>query len=245
VNYQEQKILFGDGERGINPPRRTFNIRIASYSTGGGAEGNVAAGTLRTMSQGIAFLAGCDNPFPAEGGADMETVENLKSRASGVFKSLQRAVTAEDFQWLSREASASVGRVWCLKEKNRQGEIVIIIIPVIQAGGSLSDKLIPSRELIRRVTGYLEERKLVGTKIRVQGPSYRAFTVKLTLVFNSNVLDVERMKKNIDTTLRSFCHALNGGEGSGWEFGKAVTAGAVLKQLEKVQGISSVDEVRL
>jgi hypothetical protein len=175
----------------------------------------------------------------------METVDNLNSRAAGVFKSLQRAVTAEDFHWLSREASASVGRAWCLKEKNKQGEIVIIIIPVVPSGETVAYKLIPSRELIRRVTVYLDERKLVGTKIRVQGPVYRVFSVKLTLVFRSDILDVERLKKNIEKTLRSFCHALTGGDGEGWEFGKTVTAGAILKQLEKIQGILSIDELRL
>jgi len=245
VDYQERKVHFGDGQRGINPPRRKFNIRIASYSTGGGADGNVAAGTLRTLTQSIAFIAGCDNPFPAEGGADMETVDNLKSRAAGVFKSLQRAVTAEDFEWLAREASASVGRARCLKEKNAQGEIVIVIIPVIPSGETVACKLVPSRELIRRVNSYLEDRKLVGTKIRVQAPVYRVFTIKLTIIFRSDVLDVERMKKTIEETLRTFCHATIGGEGEGWEFGKLVTAGAVLKQLEQVQGILSVDEVRL
>jgi len=245
VDYRGQKVHFGDGQRGINPPTGKFNIRIAEYSTGGGVAGNVAAGTLRAITKSVPFLAGCDNPFPAEGGADMETVDSLKSRAGGVFKSLQRAVTAEDFQWLSREASASVGRAWCLKEKNKQGEIVVSIIPGIPAGESPAYKLVPSRELIRRVTSYLDDRKLVGTKIRVQGPVYRSFSIKLTAVFRSDVLDVERLKKSIDKALRSFCHALTGGEGEGWEFGKAVTAGAVLKQLEKVAGLLSIDEVRL
>jgi hypothetical protein len=245
VDYREQKIYFGDGQRGIIPPRRKFNIRLASYSTGGGATGNVASGTLRTLTQGIPFVAGCDNPYPAEGGEDMETVDNLKSRASGVFKSLQRAVTAEDFQWLSREASASVGRAWCLKEKNKQGEICIIIIPVIPSGENLAYKLIPSRELIRRVTRYLDDRKLVGTKIRVQAPIYRNFNIVLNVVFRSDFLDVERLKKTIGTSLRSFFHPLIGSDGRGWEFGKTVTEGAVLKQLEKVNGILSVDEIHL
>jgi hypothetical protein len=245
VDYREQKIYFGDGQRGVNPPRRKFNIRLAEYHTGGGSAGNVAAGTLRTLTQSIPFVAGCDNPFPAEGGADMETVDNLKSRAAGVFKSLQRAVTAEDFQWLAREASASVARAWCLKEKNRQGEIAVVVIPVVPSGAALGFKLVPSRELIRRVSAYLEERKLVGTRIRVQGPVYRGFNILLTLVFRSDVLDVERLKKSIETSLRSFFHAVSGGDGGGWEFGKSVTGGAVLKQLEKIQSILSVDEVRL
>jgi uncharacterized phage protein gp47/JayE len=245
VDYRSNVIHFGDGQRGINPPRKKFNIKIASYSTGGGSEGNLAPRTLRTITQSIPFIAGCDNPFPAEGGADMETVDNLKSRAAGVFKSLQRAVTAEDFEWLSREASSSVGRAFCLKERNKQGEICIALVPVIPSGENLLYKLIPSRELIRRVKTYLDERKLVGTKLLVQEPHYRNFNISLTLVFKSDVLDAERLKKQIDQSLRSCFHSLIGGSGSGWEAGKAVTGGAVLKQLEKVTGILSVDMVRL
>jgi predicted phage baseplate assembly protein len=245
VDYREQKIFFGDGQRGLIPPRRKFNIKLASYNTGGGSVGNVAAGMLRTLTQSIPFIAGCDNPFPAEGGADIESVDNLKTRAAGVFKSLQRAVTGEDFQWLSREASASVGRAWCLKEANRQGEICVVIIPVLPSGEDLSYKLIPSRELIRRVTIYLNERKLVGTKLRVQGPRYRSFNIQFILVFRSDVLDVERLKKTIETAMRSYFHALYGDNGDGWEFGKAVSGGAVLKQLEKIEGILSVDEAQL
>jgi uncharacterized phage protein gp47/JayE len=245
TDYGEGKIYFGDGRQGVNPPRRKFNIRLASYSAGGGAAGNVAAGTLRILPQSLPFVAGCDNPFPAEGGADRETVESLKSRAAGVFKSLQRAVTAEDFEWLSREASASVGRAWCLREKNRRGEICLVIIPVMPPGADHGDKLVPSRELLRRVSAYLDGRKLVGTKTRLQAPVYRTFRILLTLVFGSEVLDSERLKKNITASLREHFHALTGGEGRGWEFGKAVSSGAVLKQLEKTGGIISVDEVAL
>lgn len=245
VDYQNFTIHFGDGQRGVNPPRRKFNIKLASYSVGGGSAGNVAAGTLRVMSQSVPFIAGCDNPFAAEGGSDMETVENLKSRAAGVFKSLQRAVTAEDFQWLAREASASVGRAHCLRDKNRSGEICVIVIPVMPQGATLADKLVPSRELIRRVTAYLDGRKLVGTKIRVQSPIYRTFDIVLTLVFKSDVLDAERLKKTIAQSLREYFHPLKGHPGDGWEFGKDVTSGAVLKQLERIDGILSVDETKL
>ncbi len=245
VDYRNTIIHFGDGQRGINPPRKKFNIKIASYRTGGGTDGNLASGTLRTLTQSIPFIAGCNNPYPAEGGADMETVDSLKSRAAGVFKSLQRAVTAEDFEWLSREASSSVGRAYCLKERNTHGEICIALIPVIPSGENLSYKLIPSRELVRRVKTYLDERKLVGTKIKVQEPHYRRFNIALTLVFKSDVLDGERLKKIIDQSLRSCFHPLIGGSGDGWEFGKVVTAGSVLKQLEKTEGILSVDAVNL
>lgn len=245
LDYQEGKIYFGDGQRGVNPPRTKFNIRLDSYSTGGGSRGNVAAHTLRVLSRSIPFVAGCDNPFPAEGGADMETVDSLKARAAGAFKSLQRAVTVEDFQWLAREASASVGRAHCLKEKNVRGEICIIVIPVLYPGATFADRLVPSRELIRRVKDYLGDRKLVGTKINVHGPIYRSFDLLVALVIKSDVLDEERLKKDIDNSFRKHFHPLLGNQGEGWEFGKDVTGGAVLKQLERIPGILSVNTAEL
>lgn len=245
VDYKANKIHFGDGQHGVSPVRKKFNIRLDFYETGGGAVGNVAGNTLRILSQNIPFIATCNNPFPAEGGSDMENIDSLKSRAAGVFKSLQRAVTAEDFEWLSHEASASVGRACCLNEKNLHDEICIVIIPVQLNDTPLSEKLIPSRELLRRVTAYLDERKLVGTRIRVQAPVYRSFSISLSLSFKSDVLDTERMKKNITANLYTYFHVLCGGSGNGWEQGKAVTVGAVLKQLEKIEGILSVEAVTL
>lgn len=245
VDYKANKIYFGDGQRGVSPVRKKFNIKLDFYQTGGGAVGNVAAHTLRVLSKNIPFITACDNPFPAEGGADMESIDSLKARAAGVFKSLQRAVTAEDFEWLAREASASVGRAYCLKEKNAHDEIVTIIIPVLPKDTALNVKLLPSRELIRRVAAHLEERKLIGTRIRVQAPVYRSFSISLKLSFKSDILDIERIKKSISVNLYTYFHILFGGLGDGWEQGKAVTTGAVLKQLERIDGILSIDSVEL
>jgi hypothetical protein len=242
VDYENGVIFFGDGLRGINPPRGKFNIKLASYAVGGGAAGNAAPAELRVLPQSIPFIAGCENPFAAEGGADRETLDSLKSRAAGILKSRGRAVTAEDFAALACEASASVGRAVCLQEKNRQGEIRVVIIPSPLGDDALDRKLTPSRELLRRVTLYLEARKLVGTRIRVQGPVYRGFRIMLTLTSSPGVLDWDRLRKSITVSLKKSFHALWGG---GWEFGKAVSAGAVFKQLEKTEGILSVDEAIL
>lgn len=245
IDYSSGQIQFGDGIHGVNPPKRKFNIMAASYKVGGGAAGNIAAHKIQFITQSIPYIAGCDNPFAAEGGADMETVEDLKSRAAGVFKSLNRAVTAEDFQWLAREASASVGRSFCLKDRNSLGEICTVVIPKMDADTSVKAKLVPSRELIRKVKDYLDERKLVGTKVYVSAPVYRNFDIRLSLVFKTNVFDYESEKRKIEEQLHRYFHALYGGEGDGWEFGKYVTAGAVLKQLEKNSSVLSVNETEL
>ena len=242
VDYSTGKIVFGDGIHGVNPPKGKFNIVAEEYKVGGGENGNVAAHKIQFMTQSIPYISGCDNPFPSEGGCDMETVDSLKSRAAGVFKSLNRAVTSDDFQWLSREASSSVGRAYCPKTKTKAGEIRTIIIPEIASGNTYESKLIPSRELIRRVRKYLDDRKIVGSRIVVSGPIYRDFSIKVILEFKSNVFNSESEKQKIKENLVFYFHSLVGDKGDGWEFGKSVTVGAILKQLEKIDSVLSVTE---
>lgn len=245
IDYTTGKIQFGDGSKGVNPPKGKFNILMKSYQCGGGSIGNVAKNTIRGLLKGIPFISGCTNPYPAEGGADMEKIDGLKARAAGSFKSLQRAVTSEDFKWLAMEASSSVGRAHCLKNRNSKNEICTIILPVRTSGLDYSTKLIPSRELIRRVKEYLDDRKIVGTPICVQGPVYKDFNIDLSLTFKSSVFDEGRTKKKIENILREYFDSLKGEDGHGWTFGKEITTGSILKQLEKVEEILSFNKVEL
>jgi hypothetical protein len=245
VDYSSGKIMFGDGIHGMTPPKGKFNIRIGEYRVGGGEAGNVAAHKLQFMTQSIPYIAGCDNPFASEGGSDMETVDNLKSRAAGVFKSLKRGVTREDFEWLSREASGSVGRAYCLKNRTRKGEIKTVIIPKLSAGTSYEYKLMPSRELMRRVRMHLDETKLVGTKITVEGPVYRDFDISISVEFKSNVFNIDSEKQEIKEMFQKYFHSLEGDDGKGWKFGKPVTIGLILKQLEKINSILVINEAQI
>lgn len=245
IDYSCGKILFGDGTRGVNPPKGKFNILMKVYHTGGGTIGNVAKNTLQGLIQSIPFISGCTNPFPAEGGADMETVDSLKGRAAGDFKNLQRAVTSEDFQWLARKASSNVGRSYCLKKRNEKNEICTVIIPVRPAGVGYDIKLIPSRELIRRVKEFLNDRKLVGTPICVQAPVYKEFNITLAITFKSDVLDEGKTKEQIEEVLRRNFDCLEGDSGTGWEFGKEVNIGMIMKQLEKINEILSINSLEV
>lgn len=245
VDYTTGRIQFGDGAKGVNPPKGKFNVMMKSYHTGGGSVGNVARNTIRGLLKGIPFVSGCTNPYPAEGGADMEGVDSLKARAAGSFKSLQRAVTSEDFKWLALESSSSVGRAHCLKHRNSKNEVCTVIVPVRASGTGYDTKLVPSRELIRRVKEYLDERKIVGTPICVQGPVYKDFNIVVSVSFKSSVFDEGKTKKKIENNLLRYFDGLDGEDGSGWTFGKELSNGSVLKQLEKIDEILTINRVEL
>lgn len=245
VDYSTGQILFGDGVKGINPPKGKFNIMMKHYHTGGGAVGNVTKNTISGLLKGIPFISGCTNPYPAEGGSDMERIDSLKARAAGSFKSLHRAVTTEDYEWIALEASSSVARAHCLKNRTSKNEVCTIVVPVRSEGFGYENKLIPSRELLRRIKEYLDERKIVGTPICVRGPVYKEFNISLGLTLKSSVYDDAKVSQQIEKMLRIFYDSIEGDEGNGWIFGKEVTSGSVLKKLENVDEILSINNVEI
>jgi len=244
IDFQKNSILFGDGKKGVIPPRGKNNIVIRQYRVGGGLSGNVGAGTVKVLRKSVPFMAGVENPLPSSGGADLEELDNLKKRASGIFRSRNRAVTSEDFSWLAYEASSSVGRTICLPKVNNQGEIVVIIIPRREKI-DLKEKLYPSSELIRRVKDFLNERKLVGTKLCVSGPLYRSVSIHLKLVFKKEIKETRSAKDEIEKKILSALHPLIGGKGNGWEFGESLQKEFIQRTLDRDSSIHHLEDIRL
>ena len=95
-------------------PAKGEQLRLRSYATGGGRGGNVSRGAISVLKSSIPYVARVENRHAARGGVDGEDLENAKQRGPILLRTRARAVTAEDFEQLSREAAPEVGRVRCL-----------------------------------------------------------------------------------------------------------------------------------
>ena len=93
---------------GAVPPAGSA-LRFTRYRHGGGRAGNVAAGALTTLASRLAGVESVTNPQPAAGGADAEPLESARRRAALELRTRSRAVTVEDFERLTVEASAAGG----------------------------------------------------------------------------------------------------------------------------------------
>src|SRR5690606_30615051 len=77
---EQNKIIFSDGIYGMSPPlSSTSNIRVISYRTGEGANGNVKEDTIRGMKFSRNDLK-LTNLFPAYGGAEAESISEALAR---------------------------------------------------------------------------------------------------------------------------------------------------------------------
>lgn len=93
-----ETIRFGDGIfGGIPDPGVVFQV---AYRVGGGTIGNVAADSITRVDPTAASLVlTATNPFPALGGSDEETDEQVRRLAPQAFRARQfRAVRPEDYE---------------------------------------------------------------------------------------------------------------------------------------------------
>jgi predicted phage baseplate assembly protein len=90
-------VLFGDGVEGATLPTGQQNIR-ANYRIGLGAAGNVAAGAISTLIDRPLGVSGVTNPQAATGGADADTVDDIRANAPLSVLTLGRAVSITDYQ---------------------------------------------------------------------------------------------------------------------------------------------------
>jgi predicted phage baseplate assembly protein len=74
------------------------NNIIGYYRTGSGSAGNVASGAITTLMQRPLGVSGVTNPQAATGGADPESVDDVRSNAPQTVLTLGRAVSIADYQ---------------------------------------------------------------------------------------------------------------------------------------------------
>jgi predicted phage baseplate assembly protein len=91
------QVQFGDGVEGSTLPTGQSNIQ-ASYRTGIGAAGNVAAGAVTTLIDRPLGVSGVINPTPATGGQDPQSIDDIRANAPLSVLTLGRAVSITDYQ---------------------------------------------------------------------------------------------------------------------------------------------------
>ena len=232
-------------------PRRGAAIRARRYRTGGGRTGNVARGTVRSLRDSIPYITEVVNREAARGGVDGETVEEARTRASITLRAQDRAVTLRDYEELARRAAPETARITCLagdEEEHGAYAVRVLVVPhaTPEPGGRLRfEQLVPGDALLERITRYLDERRLIGTRLAVGPPYYQGVTVVATVhVFRGT--DVDRARRQAHDALYRHIDPLTGGAaGTGWPFGRPVQAGEIFAVLQRVPGVELVDEVLL
>jgi hypothetical protein len=238
-------LRFGDDRHGRVPPAGARVV--ASFATGGGAAGNVAAGTVTQLRSGVAYLQGVTNPVAASGGAACERLASVGARGPQRLRNRERSVSFEDYEWLAREASPDVARVRCLPLTGPDGRPMPGWVGLLAAPQGSDPLPRPTPEFTRRIRDFLARRcpATVAGRIQVCAPRYVQVGVVATVVpvDPAGAADVgQRVRDACDR----FLHPLAGGaDGQGWQFGEPLYLSMVAVLLEAIDGVDHCASLQL
>lgn len=215
-------VYFGDNRFGRVPLHGA--PVTATYLTGGGAAGNVGAGTIVKVESGLSDpgAATVTNLVNASGGADAEAPDEARLYGPPLFRSLGRAVTAADYVALA-EAFPGVARARAVVRG--WNNIDVYVLP--QGGLPLAN------DLRQRLQTYLDERRMVTTRLWVRSPLPVQINIRAQIQAQPTFYagDVEVA---VQTALREMLSTSRVG------FGSNVYLSKVYEAIESVEGVEYV-----
>ncbi len=233
---------------GMIPPRNSALV-MRNYRHGGGAIGNVQKGALNVLKSSIPYIDRVSNRQPATGGLDQESIEDAKLRVPGYLRSLGRAVTAPDFEYLALQSvPGDIARVFALQPPNSAiGEVKVLLIPrVVNPNGYIGpEELQLDEAMVKLVRDFLDMRRLITTRLDVTSPAYYWVQTRIRLRASAH-FDAEKVREAVEKRLFEYLNPIIGGpRGKGWPFGRDLHVSDLIACLQTVPGIDFIRSIEL
>lgn len=218
-------IIFGDGAFGAIPTGGS--LIKTTYRVGGGLAGNVAADTIQTIVNApqLALLGAIvtNRRAPATGGADRESIEHAVQHAPAVFRSLKRAVTAEDYKALALDFKG-VGKVRA--EAANWNTVTLFVAP--EGGGLVSDVLEAN------LLAYFEDKRALSTIIKIEDVDYKKIYVTAAKIGVKSYYSQEEIKAQVQAAVGNLLAFDN------VDFGQPIYLSKFFEAIEAIEGVEFV-----
>lgn len=220
------RLIFGDALRGMAPEGE---VRVIGLSVTRGRDGNVKSGRINACP-GLEGRVQIDSFLDAAGGKEPETVEACFKRVQDSLKKPWRAVSSEDYESLAKETPGlMLQSCRVLPWEGQEGEAETVRL--VARPYSLSGTAGLNRAYRQNIRAWLHERRLLGTRLVIEGPEYVEVFVYAEVRIHRQYRDAgERIQEEI----ARFFKELEG------EFGSPVIRG---KLYGRVDSLACVKEI--
>jgi predicted phage baseplate assembly protein len=205
-------------------------------------------------------ITGVTNLGPGRDGSDEEPIEDTLRRAPEELKIRDRAVTAEDYEFLAAEAAdipiaralpprlRENGDPWAFAGINRApGTVNVIIVP---DQGPTVPRPEPTPDLIRQVQGHLDRRRDITAHLEVVGPRYLPVIVQVELIIWQQAIDAgadqDRIRADTLTGIKDFLHPTQGGpRATGWRPGQPVFVSDLFRSIMPPEDVGYISKLQV
>jgi predicted phage baseplate assembly protein len=194
------------------------------------------------------------------GGRDQETMDELKLRAQRELQAQRRAVTAQDYEQFTYNASRSVVRARCLTPKDDPdcgpGNVTVLVVPAVadalKAGSIASLHLEDS--LQAEIRDYLDEYRLLTASLHIREPRYQGISVRARIV-PEDFFQPAEVQQRVAEELQRYLSPLpldgekpllvTGESWEGWPFGRDLFTAEVISLIQQVPQVKYVLDVEV
>jgi uncharacterized phage protein gp47/JayE len=172
-------IVFGDGKLGAVPIAGTSNVK-ATYRIGGGADGNVAAGTITQIGSTLDYVDSVTNAAAASGGTDREEIGHIRKFLPYSHRFHNRGVATVDMKYAAETfLSPTWGRI--VKAAVVEQDRINVDLRIVPAHGG-----VPSDGLKAEVLAFMNSIRAACVEVTVGDPSYIDIDVDLDIYIKPN-----------------------------------------------------------
>ena len=236
-------VSFGDCIRGMAPEGE---ILLAGHAVTLGPGGNVKAGRISALAAEDGADCGVDrravtvsNPDDASGGVDRESVEDCLDRCRRRLRRSDRAVTYADYERLVRAAPglmiSNCKAIPVQRLPRPDGSLEENCVTVVVEPYSLhrERKLPPAYP--ENILGYLEGRRMLGTRVALLPPAYVNITVYAEILSQPHYVDA---RERIQAAVADFFQ-------KGWEFGAPVRYSVLYGIIDTLDCVQRVEALTI
>jgi hypothetical protein len=237
---------------GIAPSNTTLTIR---YIVGGGVASNVAANTINLVEQ--VTVAAPDqsksntltfnNRFPATGGRDGDTVEELRQNSLRAYSEQNRAVTLQDYAIRSLSLPAlygSISKVYVTQDQATNANVLggaydsnPLALSLYVLAYNADKQVVPATaNLKENLKTYLSQYMLLTDAVNIKD----AFIVNVAMKYEIITLPnfVSR-----DVLLACNTALIDYFEISKWSINQPINISSIYTLLDRVKGVQSVEKI--
>lgn len=230
-------------------------MRFTRYQHGGGTAGNLVAGALTVLKSSVPYVARVANREPAAGGRNAQSVEDARLRAPRYLRTRNRAVTADDFEYLASQLP-DVARACCLTpgpqpgpaDAPPPGRVTVLILPRLShtKGYIAPEQMHLSAQLKTAVESELRNRCVLGIRPEVREPDLLWVRVEAELRLPQRAAPAMRDEviAQAEQALYSYLSPYTGGPGGdGWPFERDLHVAEIYSLLQRVLGVEFVQKL--
>lgn len=245
-NLVEIKDIFNNNALGTKlPSNSTLYIK---YRIGGGTVSNIGANVLQQIGNVDFVINGSDetkkqtvinstratNPIPAIGGADLQTVEEIKHNIAANFASQKRCVTLEDYITRASQIPGKFGAPFRIHGKVDDNKVKLYILSKDANGKLISN----STNIIKNnLVEYLAPFRMINDFVEINDGKIINLETEIDLYvdksYNSN-----EVKINAITAVKNFFDLDN------WQMNQHIYISQIVDVLREVPGVINVVSIK-